>query len=118
MIGGIGPQGSGNNDEINLDYMINGVNTSEFYSSCDYYSYDNLNDINFVDGSLKILHLNVWGLANKITDLQESLALLKNSGHCIDILLLCETFMNSTNIRNCKIKGFTLIARILHKNWT
>ena len=28
------------NDEMNLDYIINGVNTSEFYCSCDYYSYD------------------------------------------------------------------------------
>ena len=35
-------------DEMNLDNLINGVDTSEFYGSCDYYLYDNLNDINFV----------------------------------------------------------------------
>ncbi len=36
------------------------------------------------------------------------LSTLMNIGHELDIVMVCETFLNDTNKDSCKIDGFTM----------
>ena len=96
------------NNELNDSlYCLEGANLADLvdntlYNQCDYYTYELLNELAFNQGDFKILHFTVRSLQSKINQINH---LLK---HDIDIILLCETFMNNLNINKCKINGYTL----------
>lgn len=58
---------------------------------------ETLKNINCVNGNLKILHLNIHSLHAKKNQLKELINNFKISGHELDVILLCETFMNELN---------------------
>ena len=78
------------------------------FSPCDYYNYDTLNDINFTQGNLKILHLNIRSIQTNTTHLLYLLDCLKNANYEIDTLLLWETYMTKHNKNKCTFSGCTL----------
>jgi exonuclease III len=56
---------------------------------------------------MNVLQLNI--IAKK-TQFIELLNTCSESGYTVDVLLLCETFMNNINKNSCKIKNYNLIA--------
>ena len=87
-----------------------------FMTECNYYNYDNLDEINIKNIDLGILHLNVHGIASKKQQLLELLNTIEEAQSAIDVLLLCETFMTETNKNVCRIKGYTLTEYEYRKN--
>ena len=82
---------------------------SDLLNQCDYYTYDTLSELNHnKERNFKILHLNIHSLHSKLDKLKYLLDNLKLSNHEIDIILLCETFMNDFNKNKCRIKGYCL----------
>ena len=80
---------------------------SDLFNKCDYYTYDTLSElIHKKETNLKNLHLNIHSLHSKLDKLNYLLDNLKLANHEIDILLLCETFMNDFNKNKCRIKGY------------
>jgi hypothetical protein len=77
-------------------------------TDCNYYSYDELDDIQFKEADLGVLHLNVHGIASKKDQLLDLVSRLEQSQHRADIILLCETFMTEKNKNMCKLKGYNL----------
>ena len=55
---------------------------------------------------LKILHLNIHSIPDKKDQLIVLLQQLKRVNCEIDIILLCETFVNAKNRHQCKIDGY------------
>lgn len=88
------------NEEWNLGELID--------NKCDYYTTETLNDINCKEGNLKVLQLNIHSLHAKKNQLKELINNFKIAGHEIDVILLCETFMNELNKNKNKIRGYTL----------
>lgn len=43
-----------------------------------------------------------------MNDLKNLLATIHKSGHTIDIILLCETFIHELNKKHCYIEGYNL----------
>ena len=73
----------------------------------DYVNLENINQyFNCVNDSLKVLHLNICGLCSKIDKLVLLLQLLANNGLTIDIITVCETFINDKNKTLCEIDGY------------
>ena len=54
-----------NNGNMSLENIVNSDGYTIF-DNCDYYSYDNLQDIRYTYGDLNVMHLNILGLSNKI----------------------------------------------------
>lgn len=91
---------------LNLNHIL-GEN-SPLNSQCDYYSYDELTELDCFTSNLNILHLNIHSLLSKKSQLIDLLNKLNESGHGIDIILLCETFLTDKFVSKCKINGYSL----------
>jgi hypothetical protein len=50
-----------------------------------------------------------------MTELKEMLNAFHESGHSIDILLLCETYLTQNNLNKCKIKNYSLKTYYMRK---
>ena len=79
-----------------------------FDGNCKYLDLENCNTLQTKNSTLNILHLNVHSLPNKCSDLKELADLLKCNQKNIDLILLCETFINDVNLSQCKLPGFKL----------
>ena len=55
---------------------------------------------------LKVLHLNIRGLPNKVTELKNLLSTLEKRNIKIDIIMLCETFVNEYNVNLCTLPNY------------
>ena len=95
-------------EDLNLSKLVDSDANSSFFNSCDYYSYENLTDIKFINADLKVLHINIRSFLSKLDQLILLLNELESVGHKIDVILLCETFITKLNITKCKINGYNL----------
>lgn len=78
------------------------VNSDSNVANCDY-SY--ANDIKRF-GNLSILHVNIRSLNKNMDNLKEMLAQLVKNNIIVDILLICETWLNSDNSAFVDIDGY------------
>ena len=61
---------------------------------------------------LRILHLNIHSVPQKIDELIDLLDKLQQVNCSIDVLLLCETLITpKTNLARCNIPGYSLIEK-------
>ncbi len=77
-------------------------------NNCKYYEETNLDRISGDKYKFRVLHLNIRSLPAKLNDLKILLSTLKGVGHEIDIVMICETFLNETNKDSCQIDGYTI----------
>ncbi len=75
-------------------------------SDCCYYEPREISQITDNIFKLKILHLNIHSIPDKKGQLISLLEQLKAANCEIDIVLLCETFVNAKNRDQCKINGY------------
>ena len=102
--------------ESSLNNLLDEYEESPVTKHCDYYSLENLNEINFKHSDLNILHFNIHSIIAKKSQLLDLINTLFETGYKLDVLLLCETFMNSNNIKLCNIPHFDLINYEYRKN--
>ena len=88
--------------------MISWKDSVSINNKCDYYAYENLQEIKLRNEELKILHLNLRGWESKLNELNTLLNAFYKIGHEIYILLFGETFMTKRNKSKCIINGYTL----------
>ena len=61
---------------------------------------------------MKVLHLNIHSLPDKIDSLVALLDKLNEAKCRIDLILLCETYISDhTNLQRCNINGYNLIEK-------
>lgn len=104
--------------ERSLVELLNNMNNAEIESpfqlmkiSNNYYDTDTLNGLlntAEVKYQLKVLHLNIHSLPDKIDQLK---LLLTNTNLNPDIILLCETFLNERNSNLYQIDGYQFINK-------
>ena len=76
--------------------------------NCKYYTPDAVNIISGDKFRLKVLHINIHSIPAKLVELKNLLQKLKDANHEVDLLLLCETFLNDSNKNSVDINGYTL----------
>ena len=85
--------------------------SDEFESSCDYVELESRNELTPKTGSLTLIQLNIRGLLSKTTLLKELLS--KNLGNIQpDVILLCETWLNTNNFGSVDIPNYKLIGNV------
>ena len=94
------------------DWDINNLvdEDSPLNAWCNYLEIENINEIELVKGDLNILHLNIHSIQAKKDQLIQLINTFNKEGHIIDVLLLCETFMNDKTINKSRLKNYTLAA--------
>ena len=79
------------------------------FNKCKSLDIDDISSTDVDPNSSFFIHYNVRGLASRLDDLKELLCNLKDKGIIPAAILMCETFLNSNNVRMCKIEGYTLV---------
>ena len=80
-------------------------------NKCKYYEPESIGQLAGNQYKLRVLHLNINGLVEKMSELKNLLHVLKESKCQIDILLICETHLNDKIIpfSNIGIDGYNMI---------
>ncbi len=76
--------------------------------NCKYYTPSAINSISSEKFKLKVLHINIHSIPAKIVELKNLLQKLKDANHEVDLILICETFLNDSNKNTVDINGYTL----------
>ena len=80
-----------------------------FDGNCQYVEPSNLKLQSDPISNFNILYANIHSVPSKINDLKRLLEDFQNSNVTVDIILLCETFINDINKSQCKLQGYQLI---------
>ena len=86
------------------------LHESLWNDKCDYIQPDSCTNLNIDNYNLIILQLNIRGLLSHQSELNLLLHKLNNINSSVDIILLCETFLNTQTEKLVQIPGYTLIA--------
>ena len=93
-----------NRDEISLldifDIEDTGIIDSE------YIDLFNIEQLDLQDHDLVMLHLNICGLYNKKDKLEHILEVMSNRNYHVDIILICETFINENTQNLCELEEY------------
>ena len=74
-------------------------------NNCQYYEAQDLGNIS-EKYNLRVLQLNIRSLPNKIDQLTDLLRTLKENNQEVDLILLCETFINDVNLMQCTLSNY------------
>ena len=80
-----------------------------FDKECSYLEPSQVKKMNGLTSGLRILHANIHSIPNKIDEFKKLLNTLKCNDMTIDIILLCETFINDKNKNQCFIENYQII---------
>ena len=75
----------------------------------DYYELSKVTNFNPEGYNLVVLQLNIRSMLTNLSELQQLISTLDNKGTQVDLILLCETFLNRKTIKLVKIPGYELI---------
>ena len=97
-------------DELARPMSNMSLNEALWNDKCDYILPDTYANLNPNNHNLIILQLNIRGLISHQTDLHQLLNTLKSKNTIVDIVLLCETFLNEKTVNQVRISGYKLIS--------
>ncbi len=103
--------------ELDLNEYRDIINDSPLKENkCEYTEIENVincmpRDITKSPHCVKTLHLNIHSLPDKIDKLKILLARLKDCNISLDVILLCETFINERNTNLFEIPGYNFISK-------
>ena len=87
--------------------------STDFESNCDYVEIESRHELASEAKSLALIQLNIRGLLSKTTLLKELLS--TNLGKIRpDAILLCETWLNTTNFDSVTIPNYKLMGNVRH----
>ena len=77
---------------------------------CDYYELSKVTNFNPDGYNLAVLQLNIRSMLTNLSELQQLITTLDNKGTQVDLILLCETFLNKKTIKLVTILGYETIT--------
>ena len=92
------------------------IDESLWNDKCDYIDPHNVKNLNPSGLNLVVLQLNIRSILSHVTELKMLIHILETKNSRVDIILLCETFLNKTTEKLVKIPGYTLICNSRSEN--
>ena len=77
---------------------------------CDYYELSKVTNFNPDGYNLVVLQLNIRSMLTNLSELQQLITTLDNKGTQVDLILLCEIFLNRKTIKLVTILGYEIIT--------
>ena len=87
----------------NLDHSL-------WNDKCNYYKLSKCTNLNPDGYNLVVLQLNIRSMLSNQSELQQLIHTLDNKGTQVDLIPLCETFLNKKTIKLVNVPGYELIA--------
>ena len=97
-------------DELERPLNLDSIDESLWNDKCDYIDPNSCTNLNLNGYTLIVLQLNIRSILSKQTELKQLLHALENKNSRVDILLLCETFLNEKTTKLVNIPNYTLIS--------
>ena len=97
-------------DELERPLNFADVNKSLWNDKCDYIDPDKCKDFNPNGFNLIILQLNIRSLFSNITELKQLLHTQNQKRSCVDIILLCETFLSKNTEKLVNLPDYKIIC--------
>ena len=98
-----------NDPSQDLFYLLGDDDDNPLIENCNYYESSCIDQLDGNQFKLKILHLNIHSIPSKIDDLKNLLYKLDKANCHIDLVMLCETFLNDLNKSDFQIDGYSLV---------
>ena len=86
----------------NLDHSL-------WNDKCDYCKLSKFTNFNPDSYNLVVLQLNIRSMLSNLSELQQLICTLDNKGTQVDLILLCETFLNKKTLKLINVPGYELI---------
>ena len=97
-------------DELERPLNLDSIDENLWNDKCDYIDPNSCTNLNPNDYNLFVLQLNIRSILSKQTELKQLLHTLENKNSRVDIVLLCETFLNAKTTKLVNIPNYTLIS--------
>lgn len=96
-----------NTDSVGCDEL----DEYDIHTHCKYYDMEDLQSCSLTDFPYKVMHHNIRSLIENGDNLKILLNELSETGLCMDIVLLCETFLTDKNCMLPNINGYRKIEK-------
>ena len=93
-------------DNLTRPLHLDELSPALWSDKCDYVDVIKCNNLNPENYNLMVMQHNIRGLLGNITKLKQLLDLMTKKNSTIDILLLCETFLNKKTISLVNLPGY------------
>ena len=97
-------------DSLQRPLNLDELNSSLWSDKCDYVYSSKCANLNPHNYNLVVLQHNVHSLPCNISETKLLLQTLHDKNSSVDIMLLCETFLNKNTANRIKIPGYTLVS--------
>ena len=77
---------------------------------CDHYELSKVTNFNPDGYNLVVLQLNIRSMLTNLSELHQLTTTLDNKGTQVDLILLCETFLNRKTVKLVTIPGYEIIT--------
>ena len=94
-------------DESKDLYKLMEDEDSPLLNNCTYCDPDEMIQLEKESSKLKVLHMNIRNLPNKIDELIDLLRILKQKNYELDLILICETFITDANLYRCQLPNYS-----------
>ena len=97
-------------DELHRPLNLKDLNPTLWNDKCDYIDPESCTNLNPENYNLLVLQHNIRGLIGNQDDLKLLLSILQARNSPVDIILLCETFLNNITVGLVNIPGYDIIS--------
>ena len=98
-------------DALGNPILTENLDTSLWNDKCDYIDIESCTNLNPNFYNMIVLQLNVRGLLSSQSALTQLLIDLEKKNSRVDIVLLCETFLNKRTAQTVRVPGYTLVSK-------
>ena len=84
------------------------LDSSSWNDKCDYIEIEEFMDLNSNNYNLIVIQINIRSLLSKQTELNQLLVNLENGNSKVNLVLLCETFLNDQTRKFVNMPGYKL----------
>ena len=99
-----------NKDNLDRPVDHNELDSCLWNDKCDYIELDHCTNLNQNNYNLITMQLNIRSILAHQQELSQLLRNLERKGSCVDIVLLCETFLTQKTEKMVNIPGYKLIG--------
>ena len=97
-------------DELERPLNLDSIDENLWNDKCDYIDPNSCTNLNLNDYNLNVLQLNIRSILSKQIELKQLLHTLENKNSRVDIVLLCETFLNDKTTKLVNIPSYSPIS--------
>ena len=91
-------------DNLHRPHQVNDISSNVWNDKCDYLELEDIKNLNPYEKNLLIMQLNICSAVSKKTELIDILNTWMRQKNSIDVVMLCETYLNDIKEKQFKFR--------------